>query len=75
MDNGNNMGWTVIRYARSETEAGIIKGLMESAGIPAIIRQEAIGKVYRLTVNGLGEIKILVPEIHREEAEKILASR
>lgn len=71
----NSEKWTVVRYAKNETEALIVKGLLESAGIPAIIRQEAIGKVYRLTVDGLGEIKILVPETHKEKAEKILLAK
>ena len=64
--------WVIIFYAQGQIEALIIKGKLESNGIPVILKQEAIGKIYGLTLNGLGEVKVLVPESHKEEAIKIL---
>jgi hypothetical protein len=64
--------WVVIRYPKNETEAQIIKGLLESEGIPVQIKQEAIGKTYGLTLNGLGQIRILVPASSKTEAERLL---
>ena len=64
--------WVVVRYPRTHAEASIIKGLLESEGIPVLVQQEAIGKVYGMTMNGLGQIKILVPAENKNGAEQIL---
>ena len=45
---------------------------LESEGIPVIVRQEAIGKFYAFTVDGLGEVKILVPSVLKEKALEII---
>jgi len=64
--------WVFLMYAKNQVEASIIKEKLEAEGIPVFIKQEAIGKIYYLTVNGLGEIKILVPSSMKEKAKKIL---
>ena len=64
--------WVVICSANGEVEGNIIKGKLESEGIPVMVRQEAIGKFYAFTVDGLGEAKVLVPAHLREKALKIL---
>jgi hypothetical protein len=53
-------------------EAQIIQGRLESEGIPALLSYESAGLVYGLTVNGLGEVKIMVPKRLAEEAKEIL---
>ena len=63
----------VICSANGEVEGNIIKGKLESEGIPVILRQEAIGKFYAFTVDGLGEVKILVPPLFKEKALKIIS--
>lgn len=60
--------------AKGETEAYIIKGKLEASGIPVILKGEAIGRVYGLTLDGLGEIKILVPSKFEKIALKLLSS-
>jgi hypothetical protein len=55
-------------------EAQIIKGRLESEGIPVLLSYESAGLVYGLTVDGLGEVKIMVPEHLAEEAKEILDS-
>jgi hypothetical protein len=64
--------WIIVFNAQGQTEGYIIKGKLESNGIPVRLKQEAIGKIYGLTVDGLGKVKVLVPESHKKEAEKIL---
>lgn len=64
--------WVIIFYAQGQIEAFIIKGKLESNGIPVRLKQEAIGKIYGLTLNGLGEVKVLVPESYKDKAIKIL---
>jgi len=55
-------------------EAQIVKGRLESEGIPVLLSYESVGLVYGLTVDGLGRVKIIVPEAMAEEAKIILDS-
>lgn len=55
-------------------EAQIIKGRLESEGIPVLLSYESAGLVYGITVDGLGEVKIMVPERLVEEAKEILGT-
>lgn len=64
--------WVVICSANGEVEGNVIKSKLESEGIPVVLRQEAIGKFYAFTIDGLGEVKILVPLVFKEEAIRIL---
>ena len=57
-----------VRYM----EAQIMKGRLESEGIPVLLSYESAGLVYGLTVDGLGEVKIMVPKHLAEEAKEIL---
>ncbi len=62
-----------VRTARHLLEAQILKGRLEAEGIPVLLRYESAGLVYGLTVDGLGEVKIMVPEHLLEQAREILA--
>jgi len=53
-------------------EAQIIKGRLESEGIPVLLRYESAGLVYGITIDGLGAVKIMVPGNLAEEAKEIL---
>ena len=53
-------------------EAQIIKGRLESEGIPVLLRYESVGLVYGITVDGLGQVKIMVPRDLADEAKGIL---
>ena len=55
-------------------EAQIIKGRLESEGIPALLSYESAGLVYGIMVDGLGEVKIMVPRDLAEEAREILGT-
>jgi len=55
-----------------QMEAQIIKGRLESEGIPALLSYESAGLIYGLTINGLGEVRILVPKHLANEAKEIL---
>jgi len=55
-----------------QMEAQIIKGRLESQGIPALLSYESAGLVYGLTIDGLGEVEIKVPEHLAKEAKEIL---
>lgn len=54
-------------------EAEIIKSKLESFGIPVLLRYEAAGRIFGITMNGLGKVRIMVPRHLLQEARKVLA--
>ena len=62
----------VTVYVATQMEAQIIKGRLESEGIPVLLNYESAGLVYGITVDGLGEVKVMVPKRLAEEASEIL---
>ena len=62
----------VVVHTSTELEAQVIKGLLESYGIPSLLQQEAVGKVYGITVDGLGEVRVMVWESDAEEARRLI---
>ncbi|MGB9797439.1 MAG: putative signal transducing protein [bacterium] len=54
-------------------KALILKGKLESEGIPVLLRYESLGwTVGGITVDGLGEVEIRVPESYAQKARRIL---
>jgi hypothetical protein len=51
-----------------------ILAALHGRGIPARSHGEAVGEIYGLTIDGLGEITILVPEEYLEAAKEVLAA-
>ena len=65
----------VICTVQGELAANVIKSHLESEGIPVLLKWEAIGRVSGLTVDGLGQVKIMVPKEFAEDAKLIIAPR
>jgi hypothetical protein len=61
-----------VRTCQGWHVAQIYKSKLEAAGIPALLKYEALGLVYGLTVDGLGEVRVLVPKEYKEEAAALL---
>lgn len=55
-----------------QMEAQIIKGRLESEGIPVLLSYESAGLVYGITVDGIGEVRIMVPGELARQAREIL---
>ena len=66
--------YVTVFVANGQLDAEMIRGFLESAGIPAMISQESIGKVFGLASGPLGEVNILVPEAKMDEALDLLES-
>ena len=62
----------VICTVQGELTANVMKSHLESEGIPVLLKWESAGRVYGLTVDGLGQISILVPQELAEEAKRII---
>lgn len=66
------MSSVVLLRTTDDSEAELVRTLLESYGIPCSISSDIPHSVYPLTVDGLGEIRISVPEEALEEAKTIL---
>jgi hypothetical protein len=62
----------VISTVQGELVANVIKSHLESEGIPVLLEYESAGIVYGLTIDGLGQVKILVPRELADEARQII---
>lgn len=65
------MNWIEI-YSTYPSEAEVIKSRLESEGIPCILKKEAVSTIYGIHVDGIGKVKIFVPEEFAEEAIDLL---
>lgn len=66
--------WEVLKIVYPPEDA-IIKGMLESCGIPVILQHEALGPVQGITFGPLGEVRVLVPGEKLEEAQELLQSK
>ncbi len=53
-------------------EANIIKSKLEAEGIPVLVKGDILGNAYKVTVNGLGLIRIYVGEENLEKAKELI---
>ncbi|MGE5395958.1 MAG: DUF2007 domain-containing protein [Chitinophagales bacterium] len=53
-------------------EDSLLKGLLESCGIPVLLKSEAIGRIEAFSFGPLAEVRILVPIEKCEEAQEIM---
>jgi ribosomal protein L25 (general stress protein Ctc) len=65
----------VIYTSNGLLGAEVIKSKLESKGIPAILKSETAESVFPLTVDGLGEVRVLVHAEDEKKARKALEVR
>ena len=65
-------GLTAIRTVAGLQKAQVIKGKLEAAGIPVLLDYESVGRVIGITVDGLGQVRLWVPEDRAEEARDLI---
>jgi hypothetical protein len=61
-----------VSRANGEAAARVIMGLLESSGIPAVLRSNAAPSIHVFAVDGMGEFIIMVDESRAEEARALL---
>ena len=61
-----------VYRAASETEAQIIKGLLESCGISCFLKSNAAPSVHVFAVDGMGEVKVMVWEEAAGKAQELI---
>jgi len=52
--------------------AQIYKSKLEAAEIPVLLKYDAVGIIYGITVDGLGAVDVLVPALYADEARRLL---
>ena len=61
-----------VRTCQGWEVAQVFKSKLEAAGIPVLLKYEAIALVYGITVDGLGQVRIMVPQTYATEATALL---
>lgn len=61
-----------VRTCQGWDLAQIYKANLEAHGIPVLLKYESLGLVYGITVDGLGQVRILVPAAYAEDAAIVL---
>jgi hypothetical protein len=64
-----------VYRAVGEAEALIIKSLLESNDIPCLLKSHAAPSVHVFTVDGMGEVKVMVSESRAEEARSLIGEQ
>lgn len=62
-----------VYRATGEAEAQVIRGMLESYGIPSLLRSNAAPSVHMFAVDGMGEVKVMVWGSRVEEARRLIA--
>jgi len=73
MNGTDDLLWEAVATAAGMAQANIIAGRLASEGIRTQLRYEAAGTIYAITVDGLGEVRILVPVPDWERAKEVLS--
>ena len=55
-----------------EAQAQIVKGLLESNGIPCLLKSLAAPSVHAFAMDGLGEVRVMVWQSVAEEASQLV---
>lgn len=65
-------GLTTVRVAQGLLQAEVYKSKLESAGIPVMLEYESIGPTLGITVDGLGQVSVIVHDEFAAEARALL---
>lgn len=63
-----------VYKAPNEMEAQVIKGLLESYGVPCFLKSNAAPSVHMFTVDGMSEVKIMVLDSMADKARNLIKS-
>lgn len=66
---------TEVYKSSSEMEAQVIKGLLESYGVPCLLQSHASPSVHVFAVDGMGEVKVMVWEEMEKKARELIKEK
>ena len=61
-----------VYHARNEMEAQVIKSLLESFNITCFMKSNASPSVHTFTMDGMGEVRVMVLESMAERARELI---
>ena len=61
-----------VYRALGEVEARLIQGLLESYGIPCLLKSNAAHSVHAFAVDGMGEVRIMVWKSMAKKAKGLI---
>jgi len=61
-----------IRVVEGFLEGEIIKAKLESFNIPCMLKEESARRLFGLTLNGLGKVRVMIPKGYEGKAEELL---
>jgi hypothetical protein len=67
-------GLVEVYFARNEMEAQVIKSLLEGFGIPCIFKSNAAPSVHIFTMDGMAEVRVMVPAALADKARELIIS-
>ena len=73
MVEGENKNWERLTVVPGMVKADILRGRLKTEGIPVWLAYESAGRIYALTLDGLGEVEIRVPSDCLQRAREVLA--
>ena len=71
----NNHKLIKVYQASGELEALTIKSMLESFGVPSLLRSNAAGSVHPFSVDGMGMVEVMVNEQDAEYAHQLISDR
>ena len=63
---------SVVHVEQGLTRAHVVKGYLEEHGIPVVLQYESAGPAIGITLDGLGEVRLLVPTRLAKWARRLL---
>jgi len=64
----------IVFRGASEIEARVVRGLLETHGIPSLLSSDVPRSIFPLAVDGLGDVRVAVRPEDADEAQRIIAS-
>ena len=64
-----------VYRAVGEEEARVIQGLLESYGVPSLLKSNAARSVHAFAVDGMGEVRVMVWERMADKARSLIEER
>ena len=64
-----------VYRAAGEAEAQIIKGLLESNGVPCLLKSNAAPSVHAFVFDGMGAVKVVVRESFKDRAKRLIMEK
>ncbi len=64
-----------VYRSSSEMEAQVIKSLLESFGVPCLLKSNAVASVHMFAVDGMGEVRVMVLDSMSEKARELIAAK